>query len=117
MHGIAEGTPHTKSEATSEESEFDSDGIGEGSPHTKSGATSEESEFDSDGSGELTSHTNGFFPVSIPVQLNVSYAKEAAEALTTILKKEDITFMTNVGKGHCLIFAFLQGEFELKCKD
>jgi hypothetical protein len=59
-------------------------------------------------------HINGFVPDSIPVVLKVSYVKEAAEALTTFLEKKDVSFMTNEGKGHCLIFAFLQGEFKLK---
>jgi hypothetical protein len=27
------------------------------------------------------------------------------------LEKKDVTFLNNVGKGHCLIFAFLQGKF------
>jgi hypothetical protein len=37
--------------------------------------------------------------------------KEADEAITTILKKKDLTFSQNAGKGHCLIFSFLQGIF------
>ena len=90
----------------------------EATPPTKSVAKSEEPLVDSDGSGEVTHFTKseGIVSDGIPAVLNVSYVKEAPEALTTILEKKDVTFMNNVGKGHCLIFAFLQGEFGFQCK-
>jgi hypothetical protein len=37
--------------------------------------------------------------------------QEANGAMSTILNKNEVSFSPNVGKGHCLIFSFLQGAY------
>ena len=112
------GSGATKSGAKNEGPLVDSDDSGEVTSPTKSGSKNEGPLVDSGGSGEVTPLTKneGLVSDGIPAVLNVSYVEAATEALTTILEKKDVTFLNNVGKGHCLIFAFLQGEFRFKCK-